>query len=224
MFDPTTTILLDCAGKATILVTGAAALHFTLRQASAAARHLLWTTTLACLLLLPVLSVIVPQKIIQTPTQLVTQIVVTPSATRTAPARTREAEPVNWILWIWAAGAALVMLRVLTGVARARWIQAGAEPVEVELLQEMQRQMRIGRTVRLLRSAAIKTPGDSHPGECHGMDDRPSACGSRARAGPHSTAGLDEPDALPNCLRALLVSSTSVVGGSSIATRTGACV
>ncbi len=50
--------LLAC--KATIVLTAALALHYTLRRTSAAVRHMMWGGVFVCLLILPVASVLIP--------------------------------------------------------------------------------------------------------------------------------------------------------------------
>ena len=66
-FDPAISAALSIAIKATLLLAAAALVHAGIRRrASAALRHLLWTVTVAGMLLLPILSVALPEWVVMT--------------------------------------------------------------------------------------------------------------------------------------------------------------
>jgi HEAT repeat protein/beta-lactamase regulating signal transducer with metallopeptidase domain len=126
-------------GTVVLIVGGLAALA--LRRASAAARHLAWTTTLAAALALPVFSVALPEfavavATVRQPATLTTAVAEEEAALARRPAPSREpaatevsatassALPslsgVQWLAVAYLAGTALILLRLVGGVLSVR--------------------------------------------------------------------------------------------------------
>src|SRR3989442_270236 len=120
--------LLNNAIKATLVLIAAGVVSLALRQASAAARHLAWTSAVVWLLVLPVLSLIVPAwQISNSPVvpkgNAARQLTALPVSL--APA----VEPANipapqyfWALSVWAAGVIAAMGRLFFGIGRVWWM------------------------------------------------------------------------------------------------------
>jgi beta-lactamase regulating signal transducer with metallopeptidase domain len=167
----TTAVLLLALGATTLL-----------RRASAATRHLVWTVALAGVLVLPFLGRVVPEwRVVPVPAELA---VSKPGAA--APPRVQDAQPVaqaapvmepvrpepaapvsriSWTAWalgIWAAGGALLLLRLLAGVARIWWMERrSAELADARwtsLTDGLARKLRLGRMVTLLRGEHATVP------------------------------------------------------------------
>ncbi|HEV2131111.1 MAG TPA: M56 family metallopeptidase, partial [Longimicrobiaceae bacterium] len=212
-------ILLVVAVKATLLLLLAAALALALRRASAASRHLVWSLALAALLVLPPLSLLLPDWTVPlltvqvrvdaadaswlphvpapaaAPEVLISPPVMAPVAPRSAPdAPAGWASPVHveemrtdpstpsllilephdasapreapgalfWLVALWAAGALLVLGRLLLGLLLARWIARRAQPVTdpgwLSLLQELSGRLELRRPVLLLRGERTSMP------------------------------------------------------------------
>jgi len=153
--------LLNLAGKGAVVLGAAFLGSLLLRRASASTRHLLWTLALASVLLLPLLSGLLPNW----------EAPVLPAAPEVlaAPGKTvpldRAPPPLNWprlAAAMWAAGALLVLARLLIGMARLRRVARRALPVQapewLELLEESSRGLEIGVPVRLLESRQVALP------------------------------------------------------------------
>jgi TonB family protein len=114
-------LLLDSALKATIILVAAFAASLALRRASADVRHTIWlVATLAVALLPAVLSI--PQSAIPSAAH-----IIVPAAIPTAAAATRQ---LPWLLLIWAAGAILILTRLIAGIATASRITRSATSVD----------------------------------------------------------------------------------------------
>ena len=104
--------------KATLIIAIAFAVNAALGRASAAMRHLVWAAAFACLLALPIASLLAP-KWTPPPVIAVTKMVVVAAGHSTAPAPARH---FDWLLILWCTGAALVGSRTLVGLIRVRRI------------------------------------------------------------------------------------------------------
>lgn len=174
---------LATAAKATLLLGLAGSVHALARsRASAATRHLVWTLTIACLLLLPVLSPVLPGWGIPLP-----QLSRGP-ATVLAPAATPRAEPaafparegraaapappagtpplrIPWAsaaLALYAAGVLLLLARLAVerlAIRRVAWsAQVVNEAEWTELVRSSARVLGVERPVALLRSRGATMP------------------------------------------------------------------
>lgn len=212
-------ILLVVAVKATLLLLMASLLALALRRASAASRHLVWSLALAALLVLPPLSLLLPDWTVplltvqlrvdaadagwlpsrsapaEAPAVWISPPALAPEAPRSAPdvpavwappapsaemrgdplatptmvlvpheAPTPREAPgaAFWLMALWAAGAALVLGRLLLGLLLARWIARRAQPVTdpgwLSLLQELSGSLELRRPVLLLRGERTSMP------------------------------------------------------------------
>jgi TonB family protein len=114
-------LLLDSALKATIILIAAWAASLALRRASADLRHTIWlVATLAVALLPAVLSI--PQSALPSAAHIIVS-----AAIPTAAAATRQ---LPWLLLIWAAGAILILTRLIAGVGTASRITRSARSVD----------------------------------------------------------------------------------------------
>jgi beta-lactamase regulating signal transducer with metallopeptidase domain len=200
--------VMDAAVRGTIILLAALAATALMRRSSASARHLVWLAALTALLLLPVVRGFVPEwRVLPAapvfaassapastdPNAAPSSSTVDP-APRTAPAAPLVAEPlrapiqlpVDWktlALLAWAAGAALLGLRLAYGLARVRWIERRATELTddgwVRLTDGLARRLGLGRIVRLLREPGATVPMTWGifrpvillPGEADGWDD-----------------------------------------------------
>jgi beta-lactamase regulating signal transducer with metallopeptidase domain len=199
------TAVMDTALRGTFILLAALAGTALMRRNSAAARHLVWLAALAALLLLPFARGVVPEwRVLPAAPVVFAAPAVPPSA---APASVPSAAaaprvepsasaplagpaparmPVNWqalALLAWAAGAALLALRLAYGVARVRWMERSATELTddgwVRLTDGLARRLGLGRIVRLLREPGATVPMTWGvfrpvillPGEADGWDD-----------------------------------------------------
>lgn len=161
----TTAVLLLALGATTLL-----------RRASAATRHLVWTVALGGVLVLPFLGRFVPEwRVVPVPVELapVAAAAVEPVVMDHEPAEVvHESAPAvpqaprtDWMMWIvglWAAGGAVLLLRLAYGVLRIWWVERrSAELADAgwtSLTDGLARRLRIGRMVTLLRGEHASVP------------------------------------------------------------------
>jgi TonB family protein len=125
--------LFDQAMRATLLLVAAYLVTFAMRRASASARRLVWVATAACLLAMPVLSLLLPPVGASRVRAQPAAVAVTISAARTHTMPVARQAPVNrvpWIPMIWAAGALAGLARLAAGMIRLWWLKQGARPIE----------------------------------------------------------------------------------------------
>jgi len=127
--------------KATLILLGAAGVRLALHRRSAAARHAATALAVAALLVLPALARLVPR----------------------VEVRVLESTPpaVALVAWIWAAGTAFALGRLLLGLVLAFRTVQRARPVDdtwSSLLHEAASSIGVGRTVRLLESDGVAVP------------------------------------------------------------------
>jgi TonB family protein len=114
-------LLLDSALKSTIILFAAFAASLALRRASADVRHTIWlVATLAVAMLPAVLSI--PQGALPSAVR-----IVVPAAIPTVAAATRK---LPWLMILWAAGASVVLSRLIAGLATAARITRSAKPID----------------------------------------------------------------------------------------------
>jgi beta-lactamase regulating signal transducer with metallopeptidase domain len=202
------TAVMDAAVRGTFILLAALAGTAMMRRTSAAARHLVWLAALTALLLLPVARGFVPEWRVlpaaravfaapaapPTPVPVAGPSTVVDRAVRGAPAPASVAAPAtapfrmqaDWktlALLAWAAGAALLALRLAYGLARVHWIERRAVELTddgwVRLTDGLARRLGLGRIVRLLREPGATVPMTWGifrpvillPGEADGWDD-----------------------------------------------------
>ena len=180
------TILADAALKGVLLLALAAALAAAMRRSSAAARHLVWSAALACLVALPVLSgalpswqtPILPGSLAPAPFETAgdaNPVIITmsqspgmPASHAGAPAHTiafAQVETVSWAAWVmalWAAGALAVLAPWVLGAIAVRRLARGAHPPEDRswqaTLDRAAADVGLARGVRLLISPRVGMP------------------------------------------------------------------
>jgi len=146
--------------KSTLLLGAAALGAHAMRRASAAARHLVWALALAGLTALPALALLLPRW------QPAALAVLRPAASNggqwAAAAGPALPSLETALLAVWAAGAAVVLARLVRGLLAVRQLARGAQVVEdpawTELLERLGRAMDVRRPVTLLRSAYASMP------------------------------------------------------------------
>ncbi len=161
-------LLLVTAVKASIILLAALAAVGLLAKQSAAMRHWMLATAIACALLVPVLAFVVPSwrvPSVRVPDPQVDSRVevsvtaVTPSDPNVEPRRNVPAPPTGAgigpvLLTAWIAGTALALGVLLVGLARLAAIAASARPVGsgrcADLAQEVASEYGLRRPVRLL--------------------------------------------------------------------------
>lgn len=154
--------------KSTLLLCTAALAAHVLRRGSAAARHLVWCLALGGAMALPALALVVPG---WKPAFLA---VLRPARTAWEGAPAGPAlPPVSLavaLAVVWAAGAAVVLARLVLALRAASRLARNAEVVDdpawTGLLERLGQAMEVGRPVTLLRSAEAAMPltwGARHP-------------------------------------------------------------
>ena len=160
--------LFTAALKATVVLAAAFPVAFMLRRASASARYLLWTSTLAMVLALPLLSLALrpwnvtlaarAAAIAQAPIVADSQV----SQALGAPANANPNGIQWWLTSIWLCGVAVVLARVASGHIRVQLSLRGSEPVNdpewLRLLADTNSRIRLRRQVDLRRSHDTDVP------------------------------------------------------------------
>jgi beta-lactamase regulating signal transducer with metallopeptidase domain len=179
--------VMDAAVRGTFILLAALAATALMRRTSAAARHLVWLAALSALLLLPIARGFVPEwrvlpvapAVFVAPAAPSAEPVSAPAASARAPAPAEPGGPaastlrqpapprlpLDWTalaLLAWAAGAALLGLRLAYGLARVRWMERRAVELTddgwVRLTDGLARRLGLGRIVRLLREPGATVP------------------------------------------------------------------
>ncbi|HST60363.1 MAG TPA: M56 family metallopeptidase [Longimicrobium sp.] len=181
--------VVDTAIRGTFILLAALAGTALMRRTSAAARHLVWLAALTALLLLPIARGFVPEWRVLPSVPVVfsapaAEPVTSPAvsldvaaivgdagavaarpsnAATEAPAPFRM--PMDWktlALLAWAAGVAVLTLRLVYGLARVAWIERRATELTddgwVRLTDGLARRLGLGRIVRLLREPGATVP------------------------------------------------------------------
>ena len=125
--------LMDQAVRATLLLIAAYLAALAMRRASASARRLVWIVAAACLLAMPVLSLLVPPigagRVAAAPATVVMRV--NPARTLTIPVASRVPAPKTpWIPMLWAAGALAILGRLAAGMIRLAWLKRTARRIE----------------------------------------------------------------------------------------------
>lgn len=125
--------LVEQAVRATVLLIAAYLAAFAMRRASASARRLLWIAAAACLLAMPVLSLLVPpisnDRVAAAPATVVMKI--GPARALATPVANRAPTPKTpWIPMLWAAGVLAVLGRLMAGMIRLTWLKRTARQIE----------------------------------------------------------------------------------------------
>src|SRR5260370_18050183 len=122
---------MSSAIKASVIRVAAVLLSLALRGASASARRLVWIAVAACMLVLPVLSLVTPSLGLRQPSlafepaALTDGLVAPVSAAVVASVAKRQ--PLPWILILWAGGLLMVLGRLGAGMARMGWLRRAAQ-------------------------------------------------------------------------------------------------
>jgi TonB family protein len=163
--------LLTNSLKAAIVFSGAWGLALALRKRSAALRHQLWLVTLAAALLLPALTPLLPawqSKALELAVARFSPAVQSVADHAANPALVVSAVPAHRapILWfevlliLWAAGSALLLVRVVAGFARMAAVRARSTPFPdpdwAREIAGLAGELDIGRPIHLLVSADPK--------------------------------------------------------------------
>ncbi len=131
------TLLAMAAIKATIVLAAACLASLALRRASSSVRYFLWSSALATILVIPILSVSVrPLPVtIAAPAAAIAAVEVAPNTPVTP-----SPQPAGWLIPLWLCGAAAILLRSLLGhvriqqsLRRARAVPNTELPRHVEL-------------------------------------------------------------------------------------------
>jgi TonB family protein len=122
-------MLLTLALRATVVLFVAFAVTMTLRRASAAMRHVIWTCTFACLLALPLLEWSAPKWRVAVPAPIAPAIAVVANTDipTSAPDITPPRRRFNFAA-VWIVGMALALARLLVAFVRLRRIAVKARP------------------------------------------------------------------------------------------------
>ena len=111
-------LLLDSALKATVILFAAWTASLALRRASAGVRHMVWLAAVLAVAMVP-LALSIPQTAIPSAARLVVPAAVAAGSGVVA-------RKLPWLLMIWAAGASLVVVRLILGVIGAARITRSA--------------------------------------------------------------------------------------------------
>jgi beta-lactamase regulating signal transducer with metallopeptidase domain len=126
--------LMDQAVRATVLLIAAYLAAFAMRRASASVRRLVWITAAACLLTMPVLSLLAPLisngRVAAVPASVVVKLA--PARSFSIPVANRAPAPKTpWLPILWAAGVVAVLGRLTAGMIRLMWLKRTARPIEL---------------------------------------------------------------------------------------------
>jgi TonB family protein len=120
-------LLLDSALKATLILFAAWAASLAMRRASADARHTLWLAAILTVAMLPA-ALLIPQSAIPS-----AALLVVPASVAAGPAAAGRSLPrlfPIWLFLIWAAGASLMLVRLMTGIISAARITMSARSID----------------------------------------------------------------------------------------------
>lgn len=161
-------LLLDSAVRVSLVTAIALLVLVVLRRRSAALRHWVLASAIACGLALPVLQVMVPswQVPVRVPAPVelgggpvFSQLPAARAAGSISPVEAERSYPGEVIAafgWLWLAGTVLFAALLATGLARLAWLASRARPVENALwhaqLRELSMWYGLTRQVRLLQS------------------------------------------------------------------------
>jgi len=121
-------LLFDSALKATLILFAAWTAALALRRASADVRHMIWLVAMLAVALLPA-ALSIPQTAIPTAARIVVPaIAVSPQVAM---------QKLPWLLIVWAAGASIVLLRLLAGIVAAARITRSANNVDGVLYSDL---------------------------------------------------------------------------------------
>jgi TonB family protein len=158
---------LHLALKSTLVLACAFTLATLLHARSAAARHLIWVTAWAAVLILPILSVGLPPLQIpvgtafQAPetlvrTEAIAGAATTPNQTKPIAAAPKVGEPFNWraaILLLWTAGTLLALAHMAAGWIALWRIRRQARPATAPELASLRKTLDLARDVDVLETA-----------------------------------------------------------------------
>jgi beta-lactamase regulating signal transducer with metallopeptidase domain len=155
--------LLSSAIKAAILLAASGLGAVLLLRSTAAARHQIWTLGVIAALVVPVLSWVLPSLLsVGTPAISVGPSLYADAIVVTGVTAAGAQTSLPWLAIIWAAGAALVSLRVLRGQLAARRLARTSEPAHAESWLSAQRAaagaLGLVNDVGLRRSEMIESP------------------------------------------------------------------
>jgi TonB family protein len=119
-------LLLDCALKATVILFAAWTAALMLRRASADVRHLVWLVAMLAVAMLPA-ALSIPQSAIPA-----AALITVPAIASAAPV----ARKLPWLLMLWSAGAAIMLVRLIAGIAAAARITRSAKNIDGILYSE----------------------------------------------------------------------------------------
>jgi len=180
-WDPVAAFLTGNAWKATVILMigfGAASL---LRRASASFRHLVWSATIICLMLLPLASLALPiwsvalpagsemgwavaAGPVSEPVGTVSNLPITPNANANDQVAPKPVDPgiSSILIAIWAMGFGLVASRLWIGVRRVSAMTRAARELETrdwsQVSAQLAARLPLRRPVALLRSEHISIP------------------------------------------------------------------
>lgn len=125
----TTDILLSLTARVTMLIAVAWGVTLVARRGSASLRHLVWIAALAGSLAVPLAPRLIPAREVPVP-DVVAPLFVQTTATAVVAQSTTDWTSVA--LWIWLAGAILVVLRLIAGIVQVALIARAATPLNPE--------------------------------------------------------------------------------------------
>ncbi len=112
-------LLLDSALKATVILFAAWTAAFALRRASADIRHLIWLMAMLAVAMLPA-ALSIPQNAIPS-----AALIVVPAVAGSS----QVAHKLPWLMIVWAAGAGIMLVRLIAGIASAASITRSAKNI-----------------------------------------------------------------------------------------------
>jgi TonB family protein len=155
----TTAFLLSTCLKATVILAAAFLAILILRRASASARYFVWTSALAIVLTIPLLSVSIRPWNVQM--RAVPATLAAAEFAGAEPGVASAAKPAGYLEWalvVWLCGAASVLLLLAAGHFRLRRTIARAERIEEPMLAEIAAQLGLRRKIELRRSREADVP------------------------------------------------------------------